>query len=140
MLWEFFTPNELKKADNRLAEQAWSGYTSESAQEPATYMVFIGPFESRTEMLTKIKVLEKLKLKDFSQLPSSTISLGVLSTREAANSLKTSLSKRGLQGVQTLERTGKSNRTRYRFEGLSTNSLNALTTLSAELGLLRACS
>jgi cell division protein FtsN len=138
-VWEFFSSNELNKANARLAEQGWSGYVSESAQEPPTYMVFVGPFETRADMLAKIKILEKMKLKDFSPLPSTNISLGVLTTREAANMLKTNLIKRGLLGVQTIERTGKASRTRYRFDGLSADSAKALNTLSTDLGLLRQC-
>ncbi len=37
MLWEFSNNGDLKRADNRLAEQARSGYTAELADEPTTY-------------------------------------------------------------------------------------------------------
>ncbi len=138
-LWEFSSNAELKRADNRLAEQAWSGYQGELAQEPATYMVFLGPFESKTDLASKVKVLAKMKIDDYSQLPTGLISLGVLATAEAANKLKQSLTKRGLQGVQVQARTGSAQRTRYRFEGLSTDSASALVTLAAGVGSLRSC-
>ena len=139
IVWEFYSNGDVKKADNRLAEQAWSGYTAELADEPPTYMVFVGPFERRSEFDAKLKVIEKMKLKDYSALPSAIISLGVLSTQAAADALKASLSKRGLTGVQTSERTGSIQRTRYRFGALKPDSLKELTLLAASLGSIRAC-
>jgi hypothetical protein len=139
MLWEFSSTSDVKRADNRLSEQAWSGYVSEIADEPSTYMVFVGPFDTHAELDLKIKVLEKMKLKDYSPLPSALISLGVLSTQDAANTLKQGLTKRGLLGVQVSERTGSARRTRYRFEGLTPDSLKELNTVAANLGALRPC-
>ncbi len=91
-------------------------------------------------MEAKLKVLEKMQLQDYSALPSAIISLGVLSSAEAANALKLTLTRRGLVGVQTSERKGGGKRTRYRFERIAPDSLKELNHLSIGLGTLKACS
>jgi hypothetical protein len=139
MLWEFTNNSDLKRADNRLSEQAWSGYDSEQAKEPSTYLVYTGPFEKQAEMDAKIKLLEKMKIKDYRKMPDGAISLGVLSTPEAASALRKTLTKRGLLGIESTERTGSGKRTRYRFDGLSPNSVKELNALSSGLGLLKPC-
>ncbi len=142
MLWEFPSNADLKRANTRLTEHGWGGYGSELALEPTSYMVFTGPFDDDKALNAKLKVIEKMKLQDYRTLPTGVISLGVLSTPEAAKALMQTLTKRGLLAVDTMERPNRVQRTRYRFEGLTPSSLKALTTLSTKgtsLGTVRAC-
>jgi hypothetical protein len=141
-VWEFPSNADLKRASTRLSDQGWGGYATELALEPPSYMVFTGPFDSPAELKTKLKVIEKMKLEDYRTLPTGAISLGVLSTPEAAKALMQTLTKRGLLAVETMERPNRIQRTRYRFEGLTPSSLKALNTLSTQgsaLGTVKAC-
>jgi hypothetical protein len=139
MLWSFPNNADLKRADLLLSEQGWTGFVSEQALEPISYMVFTGPFDDKSELNAKLKVIEKMKLQDYRALPTGAISLGVLSTPEAAKALAQTLTARGLLGVKTGERPNRVQRTRYRFEGLSLDSLKALNGLGVNLGTLSTC-
>lgn len=142
MVWEFPNNTDLKRAGTRLSQPGWGGYASELALEPPSYMVFTGPFDNPTELKAKLKVIEKMKLDDYRTLPTGAISLGVLSTPEAAKALMKTLTKRGLLAVDTMERPNRVQRTRYRFESLTPSRLKALNTLSVQgtaLGTVKAC-
>jgi hypothetical protein len=139
-VWEFIHDNEFKRAESLLAEQAWSGFVTEMVDEPLSYMVFVGVFKTRAEIDTKIKVLEKMKIKNYSVLPSGAIALSVVATAQAAIAYQTALTKRGLLGVQYSERQSNKQRLRYRFAGLTSDSQKELVLLAKDLGTLRVCS
>ncbi len=139
VVWSFNNKGEAARADNRLAEQAWSGFTTELVQEAPTYIAFVGPYTNTKQIETAIKAISVLKIKDYSVLPNSSISLGVVSTPDAAKQLQQQLSNRGLKGVQFAERQGKNKFNRYRFEKMSASSLAALRDLSKGLGTLADC-
>jgi hypothetical protein len=139
MFWTFVNSTEVKRADNRITEQAWNGYTIDLIGEPPTYMAFIGPFASPAQTDTMIKNLVKLKIKDYSVLPSGAIALGVVATRETGQQLQQQLKNRGLKDVQLVERQGKAKLKRYRFEQMTPASLAALRKLSEGLGSLTEC-
>jgi hypothetical protein len=139
LLWEFTANADVKRADSRLAEQAWSGYTTELAAEAPTYLVFVGPYSTQTQLDAKLKVLKKLKLEDYNTLPDDSISLGVLYSPEAAKALQSKLTKRGLTDVEVLERSSGKRRNRLRFETISADKAAELKALAQDLGKLRAC-
>jgi hypothetical protein len=138
-IWEFIHDNEFKRAESLLAEHAWSGFVAEMADEPPSYMVFVGAFKTSTEIDNKIKVLEKMKIKNYSVLPSGAISLSVVATAQAAITYQQALTKRGLLGVQYSERLSDKQRLRYRFAGLTDDSQKELALLANNLGALRVC-
>lgn len=140
MVWAFANSTEAKRADNRMVEQAWQGYTTDLADEPPTYMAFVGPFASQSQTDAMMKTMAKLKIKDYSLLPSGSIALGVVATREAGQQLQQRLTNRGLKDVQLVERQGKGKLKRYRFEQMTPASLSALRQLSEGLGTLTECS
>jgi cell division septation protein DedD len=139
MVWAFSNAVESKRANNKLAEQAWGGYTTELAEEAPSYMVFVGPFTNQKQTETMIKAINTLKIKDYVLLPSGAISLGVVQARESAQALQRQLSNRGLKGMQITERQGKNKLNRYRFEQMSPSSEQALRQLSDGLGALTNC-
>jgi hypothetical protein len=102
-------------------------------------MVFLGPFQTRSDIDLTIKRLKQLSIEAYNVLPSNEISLSVLDTADAAATFKQKLIQRGLQGVNTRERHSKKQRLRYRFQALTPSSLVALTHLTRTAGMLRAC-
>ncbi len=139
MVWAFTNDQEGKRASIRLNEQGWAGYTLEQAPEPPTFMVFVGPYAQPQQIASMIKTLLALKIKQYSILPSGSISLGVVSNLDSAKQLQRQLSSRGLKDIDIVERPGKVQRGRLRFEGLSAPSMKALTALSEGLGVLSDC-
>jgi cell division septation protein DedD len=139
MIWSFSNNADAKRADNRLAEQAWGGYTTELADEASTHMAFVGPFSTQAQADAMLKKIAALKIKDYSLLPSNSIALGVVATREGAQQLQQQLINRGLKDVQLIERQGKVKRNRYRFEQMTMSSLQALRQLVDGVGALTEC-
>jgi hypothetical protein len=139
MIWSFNNNTDVKRADNRLAEQAWSGFTTELADEASRYFVFVGPFSTRAQVEAMLKKVMALKIEDYNLLPNNSISLGLFSTREAGQQLQQLLLSRGLKNVQLLEQPGKIKRSRYRFEQMSRSSLQALQQLVDGVGTLTEC-
>jgi SPOR domain len=139
MVWSFSNNTDAKRADSRLAERAWSGYTTELADEASTHMAFVGPFSTQAQADAMLKKIVALKIKDYSLLPSNSIALGVVATREAGQQLQQQLINRGLKDVQLIERQGKVKRNRYRFEQMTMSSLQALRQLVDGVGTLTEC-
>jgi hypothetical protein len=137
--WMFFNSGDIKRAQKRLSDAGWGGYKDEMAEEPATYMVYLGPFDSRAALDAKLKAIVSMKLSDYSAMPNNSISLGVLSSEQAAKALAQSLTQRGLTGVQWMERTGGNKRLRYRFESLNAAGQTSLNSLAVGLGILKPC-
>jgi cell division septation protein DedD len=139
MVWSFSNNTDAKRADSRLAEQAWGGYTTELADEASTHMAFVGPFSTQAQAQAMLKKIAALKIKDYSLLPSNSIALGVVATREGAQQLQQQLINRGLKDVQLIERQGKIKRKRYRFEQMAPSSMQALRQLVDGVGTLTEC-
>ncbi len=139
MLWEFLSNADIKRAQKRLSDKGWGGYKDELAEEPATFLVYLGPFETRALLDAKLKVIEKMKITDYNVIANNRISLGVLSTEQAATGLVKTLAQRGLTGVEWIERTSGNKRTRYRFDALNAAGQESLNSLALGLGILKPC-
>jgi hypothetical protein len=137
--WGLFNTAETKRAERRLAKQGWAGYLTELVDEGATYMVYVGSYDTKAQLDKKIKDLKTQGVKDFSLIANNSISLGVVSTEAAAQTLKAKLNRQGVKGVQIVERNRGLQRTRYVFEQLTPAYQSNLQTLAEGLGTLQAC-